>query len=70
MAISPGMVQVNSRRDMQMLILQSFEVIWTGSPLTNNAMVWPKGAKIVDSTTADLVLLLVRTMENRIQAFL
>ena len=66
MAISPGTVQMNSRRDMKMLILQSFEAIGTSSPLMINTMVWPKGARIVDYTTADLAELLVQTMENRV----
>ena len=69
MVIFPGIAQVNSKHEVKMLILQFFMGIGMHSPLTNNAMVWPKGAKIVDSAIADLVLPLVRLMENRVQAF-
>ncbi len=68
-AISHGATRMNTRKDMKMLILQSFEVIGAGGLLTINTMVRPKGARIVDSTTADLAMLLAQTMENRIQAF-
>ncbi len=69
MVIFPGIARVNSKHEVKMLILQLFIVIGMHSHLANNAMVWSKGAKIVDSTTADLVLPLVRLMENRILAF-
>ena len=69
MAIFPGMVQVNSKHEIKMLILQFFIAIGMRSPLANNAMVWPKDAKIVDTAIVDLVVPSARSMENRTLAF-
>ena len=69
LAISSGVVKGSFIHDMKARIFRSFMVHGTISRHMISNMVWPKDARIVDTTTADLVALSVRLMENRILEF-
>ena len=69
LAIFPGMARESSVHDIKTRISRFFIVNWAQSYLTINTMVWPKDAKIVDTTIVDLVVPSVRSMENRTLAF-